>query len=240
MDKIEEMRSAIERVAVNARQASSTVHDTIESVSLSEDSMARTVDGMRSIQETVARTSRKIENLNESSRKISKVVNLIGRFAAQTHLLALKASIEAARAGEEGRGFAVIADEVRTLAAQSAEATAEIETLVLSIQNEAREVALTMETGTEQVTLGSQLLEETRSGLERITSTSQTINELVGAIAESATLQSQTGQVVHSELLEVSTMSEQTSLSAEEVTTSFESLLQSARSLAESVAQFKV
>jgi methyl-accepting chemotaxis protein len=240
MDKIEEMRSAIERVAVNARQASSTVHDTIESVSLSEDSMARTVDGMRSIQETVARTSRKIENLNESSRKVSKVVNLIGRFAAQTHLLALKASIEAARAGEEGRGFAVIADEVRTLAAQSAEATAEIETLVLSIQNETREVALTMETGTEQVTLGSQLLEETRSGLERITSASQTINELVGAIAESATLQSQTGQVVHSELLEVSTMSEQTSLSAEEVTTSFESLLQSARSLAESVAQFKV
>jgi twitching motility protein PilJ len=240
MDKIEEMRSAIERVAVNARQASSTVHDTMASVSLSEDSMARTVDGMRSIQETVARTSRKIENLNESSRKISKVVNLIGRFAAQTHLLALKASIEAARAGEEGRGFAVIADEVRTLAAQSAEATAEIETLVLSIQNETREVALTMETGTEQVTLGSQLLEETRSGLERITSASQTINELVGAIAESATLQSQTGQVVHSELLEVSTMSEQTSLSAEEVTTSFESLLQSARSLAESVAQFKV
>jgi methyl-accepting chemotaxis protein len=240
MGKIEEMRRAIALVADNARQASSTVHETIRAVSLSEDSMARTVDGMRSIQETVGRTARKIENLNESSRRISKVVNLIGRFAAQTHLLALKASIEAARAGEEGRGFAVIADEVRTLAAQSAEATAEIETLVLGIQNEAREVALTMETETEQVTLGSQLLEETRSGLERITAASRMIDELVGAIAESAALQTRTGQAVHHELLEVSAISEGTSLSAEEVTASFESLLQSARALAESVAQFKV
>jgi methyl-accepting chemotaxis protein PixJ len=240
MGKIEEMRRAIALVADNARQASSTVHETIRAVSLSEDSMARTVDGMRSIQETVGRTARKIENLNESSRRISKVVNLIGRFAAQTHLLALKASIEAARAGEEGRGFAVIADEVRTLAAQSAEATAEIETLVLGIQNEAREVALTMESETEQVTLGSQLLEETRSGLERITAASRMIDELVGAIAESAALQTRTGQAVHHELLEVSAISEGTSLSAEEVTASFESLLQSARALAESVAQFKV
>jgi methyl-accepting chemotaxis protein PixJ len=202
--------------------------------------MARTVDGMRSIQETVVQTARKIENLGDSSRKISKVVSLIGRFAAQTHLLALKASIEAARAGEEGRGFAVIADEVRVLAAQSAEASAEIETLVLGIQNETREVALTMTAGTEQVTVGSQLLEETRAAMEQITAAGREINGLVRVIAESATLQSQTGQTVHDELQEVSVISERTYLSAEEVSTSFESLLQSARSLAESVARFKV
>ena len=74
-----------------------------------------------SLQDTVTETAKKIQHLGESSQKISKVVSLISRFAAQTHLLALKASIEAARAGEEGRGFAVIADEVRGLATSSAE-----------------------------------------------------------------------------------------------------------------------
>ncbi|MEG3440428.1 methyl-accepting chemotaxis protein [Pannus brasiliensis CCIBt3594] len=238
--KIEEMQAAIERVALNARQASSTVSETLESVFRSETSMARTVDGMRSIRETVSQSARKIEKLGEYSQKIAKVVNLIGRFAAQTHLLALKASIEAARAGEEGRGFAVIADEVRALASQSAEATAEIETLVLGIQNETKEVALTMETGTEQVAIGSQLLEETRLGLERITATGRQIDELVKTIAESATVHGRTGQTVRQELLEVSSLSEQTCLSAEEVSTSLDLLLQSARSLEESVARFKV
>lgn len=240
LERIEEMRAAIERVAFKARQASSTVSETLESVSRSENSMARTVDGMRSLRETVGQSARKIEKLGEYSQKIAKVVGLIGRFAAQTHLLALKASIEAARAGEEGRGFAVIADEVRALASQSAEASAEIETLVLGIQNETKEVALTMETGTDQVAFGSQLLEETRLGLERITATGRQIDELVKSIAESATVHGRTGQTVRQELLEVSSLSEQTGLSAEEVSTSFDLLLQSARSLEESVAGFKV
>jgi twitching motility protein PilJ len=240
MTQIEIMRQAIDQVAVNAVTATSSVQSTLESVSQSEDWMTRTVEGMRLVQDTVAQTTQKLDNLSESSQKISKVVSLISRFAAQTHLLALKASIEAARAGEEGRGFAVIADEVRTLASQSAEATAEIESLVASIQNETREVTLSMEAGNEQVGRGSQLLEETRSGLAHITSASQEIEQLVKAIAESASRQSQTGRSVYDSMVEVSTISEQTSQAAIEVSASFDFLIQSSQTLSESVSQFKV
>jgi methyl-accepting chemotaxis protein PixJ len=240
MTQIEIMRQAIDQVAVNAATANSSVQSTLESVAQSRDWMTRTVEGMHSVRETVAQTTQKLDNLSESSQKISKVVNLIGRFAAQTHLLALKASIEAARAGEEGRGFAVIADEVRTLASQSAEATAEIESLVATIQNETREVTLSMEAGTEQVSRGSQLLEETRSGLAQITNSSQEIAQLVKAIAESATRQNQTGRSVYDSMVEVATISEQTSQAAIDVAASFDSLLKSSQTLSESVSQFKV
>jgi methyl-accepting chemotaxis protein PixJ len=240
MTQIEMMRQAIDQVAINAVTATSSVQSTLESVTRSQDWMTRTVEGMHSVRETVNQTTQKLDNLSESSQKISKVVNLIGRFAAQTHLLALKASIEAARAGEEGRGFAVIADEVRTLASQSAEATAEIESLVATIQNETREVTLSMEAGTEQVSLGSQLLEETRTGLAQITNSSQEIAQLVNAIAESATRQNQTGRSVYDSIVEVSTISEQTSQAAIDVAASFDSLLKSSQTLSESVSQFKV
>ena len=131
--------------------------------------MNRTVDGIMAIRQTVAETAKKVKRLGESSQKISKVVNLISSFADQTNLLALNASIEAAHAGEEGRGFAVVADEVRSLARQSAEATAEIETLVADIQAETNEVLAAMEAGTEQVVTGTKLVDETRKSLNQIT-----------------------------------------------------------------------
>lgn len=240
MTQIEMMRQAIDRVAVNAVTATSSVQSTLESVARSQDWMTRTVEGMHLVQETVKQTTQKLDNLSESSQKISKVVSLISRFAAQTHLLALKASIEAARAGEEGRGFAVIADEVRTLASQSAEATAEIESLVATIQTETREVTLSMEAGTSQVSLGSQLLGETRSGLAQIITSSQEIEQLIKAIAESASRQSQTGRSVYDSMIEVSTISEQTSQAALDVAASFDSLLKSSQTLSESASQFKV
>jgi methyl-accepting chemotaxis protein PixJ len=195
---------------------------------------------MQVLQETVAKTAQKVHNLEESSQKISKVVGLISRFAAQTHLLALKASIEAARAGEDGRGFAVIADEVRTLAAQSAEATAEIVSLVTSIQNETREVASTMETGTAQVASGSLLVEETRKGLNQITHASQKVNDLIEAIADSALRQTKTGTMVRGTMVGVASSSELTSTSAQEVSVSFSQLLEAAKVLSDSVGQFKV
>ncbi|ACK71191.1 methyl-accepting chemotaxis sensory transducer with GAF sensor [Gloeothece citriformis PCC 7424] len=142
------------------------------------------VTQMGAIADTVATTTKKIEHLGESSQEISKVVGLISRFAAQTHLLALKASIEAARAGEEGRGFAVIADEVRTLAASSAEATAEIENLVASIQQETKEVALAMATGTEQVDKASQYLEGTKESLGQLKTVSHQINEMTVTVSD--------------------------------------------------------
>jgi methyl-accepting chemotaxis protein PixJ len=202
--------------------------------------MNRTVDGFKAIRETVAQTSKKVKRLGESSQKISKVVNLISSFADQTNLLALNAAIEAAHAGEQGRGFAVVADEVRTLARQSAEATAEIESLVKDIQTETNEVVAAMEAGTEQVVTGTALMDETRQSLLKITEVSKQISELVAAIVSATVTQSQASQVVTAKMSDVAGIANQTSNEATVVSASFKELLALAQELQASASQFKV
>lgn len=176
----------------------------------------------------------------EASQKISKVVNLIGKFADQTNLLALNASIEAALAGAEGRGFAVVANEVRSLARQSAEATAEIEKLVADIQIETNEVVAAMEEGTEQVVTGTKLVDETRQSLNKITAVSTQISGLVQAIAQAAAAQSKASESVTLTMTDVAAISNKTSTEANRVSTSFKDLLAVAQELQTSAGQFKV
>lgn len=240
LDRLQEMSSSIRTVAINAELAEVAVKQATETVEAGDAAMNRTVDGIMAIQETVTEASDKVKHLGESSQKISKVVNLIGRFAAQTNLLALKASIEAARAGEEGRGFAVLADEVRTLANQSAQATTEIESLVTDIQTETKEVVAAMETGTLQVAEGSRLVDETRQSLNQITVVSAQISELVQAIAESAVAQFEASEEVTESMNGVAAIANQTSTEATQVSASFKELLVVAQELQASAGQFKV
>ncbi|HAC65344.1 MAG TPA: chemotaxis protein [Cyanothece sp. UBA12306] len=239
-EQLKVMGSSIKMVANNAATTLDAFSEASQTVAAGEMVMNQTVDGMMSIRETVTEAAQKVESLSEASGQISQAVNLISRFAAQTHLLALKASIEAARAGEQGRGFAVIADEVRTLAAQSAEATAEIEGLVLNIQGETKQVAQAMMTGTEQVVLGSQLVEQTRQSLHQIAGASDQIKQLVESIANAAVEQSAASETVTQVMGEVSAIALDTSSSATEVSDSFQELLAVAHQLQTSVDQFKV
>lgn len=240
LDRLEMMTNAIREVALNAEQAESAVQMATATVESGEEAMNRTVDGIMAIRETVAETAKKVKRLGESSQKISKVVNLISSFADQTNLLALNASIEAAHAGEEGRGFAVVADEVRSLARQSAAATAEIEALVANIQSETNEVVSAMEAGTEQVVMGTKLVDETRKSLNQITVASIQISELVEAIAQTAVQQADTSQSVTQTMAQVAAISDRTSSEASQVSESFRQLLQVSQALTESVRQFKV
>jgi len=240
LDQIQEMSNSIRAVAQSAEQAEAAVQQATQTVEAGDAAMNRTVEGIMTIRETVAETSKKVKRLGESSQKISKVVNLIGRFAAQTNLLALKASIEAARAGEEGRGFAVLADEVRALARQSAEATAEIESLVKDIQTETKEVVAAMEAGTEQVVTGTRLVDETRYSLNQITAVSTQIGELVATIASAAVAQSQASEAVTITMSDVAAIASKTSNEASVVSVSFKELLALAQELQASADQFKV
>ncbi|MGB3495544.1 MAG: methyl-accepting chemotaxis protein [Elainellaceae cyanobacterium] len=240
LDRIQEMASSIHMVSANAAEAEEAVRRASQTVQDGDEVMNRTVEGISAIRETVAETAKKVKRLGESSQKISTVVNLIGSFAAQTNLLALNASIEASRAGEEGRGFAVVAEEVRSLAQQSAAATADIEKLVADIQSETNEVVAAMESGTEQVVIGTQLVDETRQSLNKIASASEQINSLVEAIAQATVLQSQVSEEVAKTMEGVSSIADKTSADATSVSTSFRALAEVASQLQDNVGQFKV
>lgn len=238
--KAQEMTESVRLVAANAEQAEVAVKQAAQTVQDGDAAMNRTVDGIVAIRETVAETAKKVKHLGESSQKISTVVSLISSFAAQTNLLALNASIEAARAGEDGRGFAVVAEEVRSLARQSAEATKEIEQLIFAIQAETNEVVTAMETGTQQVVVGTKLVDETRQSLNKITAASTQINTLVEAIALATVVQSQASESVTQTMTNVAVLAKKTSQEASSVSSSFEQLLTVAHTLQEDVGKFKV
>ncbi|WP_295616684.1 methyl-accepting chemotaxis protein, partial [Chamaesiphon sp. GL140_3_metabinner_50] len=238
--RLQEMAGSIELVVNNALTAESAVMESAQLVRDGDAAMNSAVEGILTIRTTVAETAKKVKRLGESSQKISKVVSLIGNFAAQTNLLALNASIEAARAGEEGRGFAVVAEEVRSLARQSAAATGEIENLVASIQSQTSEVVMAMEAGTEQVAIGTRLVDETRASLNRITAISLKIGELVESIAQAALLQSENSAQVTKSIDRVADISVKTSLRADNVQASFQDLLKLATELQKNVGQFKI
>jgi len=240
LERIQEMSNSIRAVAANAEQAEAAVQQANQTVAAGDAAMNLTVDGILAIRETVAETSKKVKRLGESSQKISKVVNLISTFADRTNLLALNAAIEAANAGEQGRGFAVVAEQVRSLARQSAQATAEIESLVKDIQTETNEVVAAMEAGTEQVVTGTRLVDETRQSLNKITATSDQISSLVEAIASAALAQSQVSESVTQTMSGVAASAQQTSTEATQVSASFKELLAVATELQASAGQFKV
>jgi len=240
LNQIQEMSKSIRAVAISAEQAETAVKQTTQTLEEGDTAMNRTVDGILAIRGSITQTSIKVKQLGQSSQKISKVVSLISRFTAQTNLLALKASIEALSAGEEGRGFAVLADEVRSLAGQSAAATAEIETLVAAIQTETNEVVVAMETGTEQVVIGTKLVDETRQSLNKIAASSTQISSLVSAIASATVAQSQASESVTQTISDVAAIAQHTSSEATQVSASFKELLAVAQELQASVGQFKV
>lgn len=240
LERVKAMAQSSAVVAANAEEADRIVQQAVQAVKLGDVAMNQTVDGIVAIREEVLDTSEKIQELGNSSQKIFQVVNLIGRFAAQTHLLALKASIEAARAGEKGQGFAVIAEEVRSLAQQSAEATGEIENLVMEIQGETNELVMRIGRSSEQVEIGTKLVDEARKNLNQIAKASQTINQLVGDIAQTAIQQSQDSELVRGAIADVAANAEKTSASVREVSDSFQDLLIVAQTLQQDVGRFKV
>jgi methyl-accepting chemotaxis protein PixJ len=238
--QIQVLTETSQGMSERAKQAEVQVQLATQVVQAGDTAMNRTVSGISAIRETVSETAKKVKRLGDASQKISKVVNLISGFAAQTNLLALNAAIEAARAGEEGRGFSVVAEEVRALAQQSATATADIEQLVEEIQTQTNEVVAAMETGTEQVVAGSQLVEESRQQLSQISHVSLQVNQLIQEIAQAAAAQTATSTTVRQTMQDVATIATETSHQSEDVATSFSHLLEVAQALQVSVAQFKV
>ncbi|MFS8896485.1 methyl-accepting chemotaxis protein, partial [Synechococcus sp. R3-13] len=240
LNSIQEMTDSIQQVASNAREAANVTAQATEAASRGGEAVDRTVRGILEIRETVAETTRKVKRLAESSQEISKIVALISQIASRTNLLALNASIEAARAGESGRGFAIVADEVRQLADRAAKASKEIEQIVLQIQSETSNVMTAMEEGTQLVIEGTRRAEQAKNSLDEIIEVSRRIDELVRAISQATVQQTETSRSVAQVMQSVELTANETSKEAQKVATSLQQLVSIARELQTSVGRFRV
>ena len=234
------MTESIQRVADNAREAESVARSASETALKGGEAVDSTVAGILQIRETVAQSTRKVKRLAESSQEISKIVSVISQIATRTNNLALNASIEAARAGEAGRGFAVIADEVRQLADRSTKSLREIEKIVLQIQSETSSVMVAMEEGTQQVIEGTQRAEQAKDALEDIIQVSNRIDSLVQSITADTVEQSETAQSVAQVMQSVEMTAQGTSKESQQVSTALQNLVSLAGELLASVERFRV
>ncbi|MGB3404336.1 MAG: GAF domain-containing protein [Microcoleaceae cyanobacterium] len=240
LSQIQMMTASIQAVAENAKAAEIQVTQASQILETGDKAMNQTVAGIVAVQKTVYATARKVKNLGEASGKISRVVNLISEFANQTNILALNASVEATRVSQEEQGFATVATEVRTLAEQSANATREIEQIVLEIQTETDEVIKAMELGLKRVMVGTKYVKGTRKILTDVVNVSQSIQQLVQQIAQSAGTQAHTSTTLSQTVQEVAAIAQQTSEKSATVANSFEQLLTVAGQLQQGVTQFTV
>ncbi|MGB3202112.1 MAG: methyl-accepting chemotaxis protein [Nodosilinea sp.] len=240
LNSVQVMTDSIQRVAESAREAEEVARTASSTALRGGESVERTVAGILEIRETVAETTRKVKRLAESSQEISKIVALISQIASRTNLLALNASIEAARAGEAGRGFAIVADEVRQLADRAAKASKEIEQIVLQIQSETGGVMTAMEEGTQQVIEGTRLAEQAKRSLEDIIQVSNRIDVLVRSITADTVEQTETSRAVAQVMQSVELTAQETSQEAQRVSGSLQNLVGVARDLLTSVERFKV
>ena len=202
--------------------------------------MERTVAGILQIRETVSETTRKVKRLAEASQEISKIVALISQIASRTNLLALNASIQAARAGEAGRGFAIVADEVRQLADRSAKSLKEIEQIVLQIQSETGSVMTAMEEGIQQVIDVTDKSEQAKRSLEDIIDVSNHINTLVRSITGDTIQQQENSKAVSQVMQSVELTAQETSQESQRVAGSLQNLVGISRDLLSSVERFHI
>jgi len=216
-DATSSMAAAIEEMTVSINHISDSANDTQEnslaSVRLSEDGFVRiqaASNGIKEIASTVSDASGRIRKLEERANQISSIAGVIKEIAGQTNLLALNAAIEAARAGEQGRGFAVVADEVRKLAERTSSATIEIEQMITGIQTDTVQVVGVMDAALPQVDAGVRAAEGAAESLRQIKDGAQMTLARIREVANATKEQSVASNSIAQRVEEVATMVEET------------------------------
>ncbi|MCF9000824.1 HAMP domain-containing protein [Pseudomonas syringae] len=237
---VNEMTAAVEEVARNAVSTSEESKSLATDAANGRGQVDNTVKGIGTMVREITESTGSVTTLAGHVRDISKVLEVIRSIAEQTNLLALNAAIEAARAGEQGRGFAVVADEVRALAHRTQASTVEIEGMIGTVQSGADGAVAAMSKSLATATSTQELAQRAGSALEKITSGVGTINERNMVIASASEEQAQVAREVDRNLVNIQELSAQSAAGANQTSASSQELSRLATSFNTMVAQFKL
>ncbi|WCE31129.1 methyl-accepting chemotaxis protein [Vibrio sp. SCSIO 43137] len=235
-----QMTSTTVEVSRNAEQASNTTNTVAEQATESSSDMEKTVQNIEDADNQMALTSQLVEQLNTGVMNISDVVTVIQNISEQTNLLALNAAIEAARAGEQGRGFAVVADEVRNLASSTNESTEQIQASINELTNSAQDASKAVALSREKVQTCVKSSEETRDELGRMVELLNQANDMVTQIASSAEEQGVVSNEINENVAIINTSANEMNSAATNLAQQSQVLVESSSDLAEHLKYFKV
>jgi methyl-accepting chemotaxis protein len=237
---IEEMSKALEEGSGNIKKAAEGAERAKGNASAGGEVVCQTISGMKAITDVVHRTSEQIKVLGTSSDKIGEIIGVIDEIADQTNLLALNAAIEAARAGEQGRGFAVVADEVRKLAERTSRATKEIAVMIRQIQQDTGNAVLSMEQGTSKVDNGIELAEKAGEVLTGILRDSHEIAGMMEQISAASEQQTKAAEQISKNVEAINAITQDTSSSTQQIASATEDLQKLTENLQATVSRFNL
>ncbi len=237
---MQEMAATVHEVSENSNKAAAASQKAAEMAREGGKVVEETLSRMHTIANSVGDTARKVQELGKRSDEIGRISGVIEDIADQTNLLALNAAIEAARAGEQGRGFAVVADEVRKLAERTANATKEIAQMIGNIQVETKSAVAAMQAGSQEVKAGVESTRRAGDSLQGIIKMSEQVGDMVTQIATAATQQSATTEQINNNIEEIARIASSTESGVRQTAGALEDLSGLAVNLRRLVGQFRL
>jgi len=237
---MQQMSATVQQVSEHSQKAADSSHKAAQAARQGGEVVEETLSTMRSIADSSKTVASRIAELGKSSEQIGKIVAVIDDLADQTNLLALNAAIEAARAGEHGRGFAVVADEVRKLAERTTKATQGIGSMVESIQLETKNAVQAIELGSRDVAVGVEKTSASGAALAEIIQVSEQVGDMISQIATAATEQASATEQVNANVAQISSLTQGSSSASEQTAKACAALSTMALDLQNLVNQFKL